>query len=55
MWVLRLQQFEYIKIHTNLEVGDYYGAKGVDEWSLKSWEKEIIKQDVSLLLEQLTV
>ncbi|KAG6628849.1 hypothetical protein CIPAW_14G041000 [Carya illinoinensis] len=46
------QQFEYIKIHTNLEVGDYYGAKGVDEWSLKSWEKEIIKQDVLVMTPQ---
>lgn len=45
-----LQQFEFIKICTSLEVGEYYGAKGVDEWSLKCWEKEINEHDVSLLL-----
>jgi endoribonuclease Dicer len=28
-------------------VGEYYGAKGIDEWSLKSWEKEIDEHDVS--------
>ncbi|KAB1225575.1 hypothetical protein CJ030_MR1G020790 [Morella rubra] len=46
-------QFEYIRLHTNLEVGEYYGAKGVDEWSLNSWEKEIIGHDVLVMTPQI--
>lgn len=43
-----LQQFEIIKNLTNLEVEEYYGAKGVDTWNLKSWEKETSDHDVGL-------
>lgn len=45
-----LQQFEVIKVQTDFQVGEYYGAKGVDEWNAKSWEKEINEHDVSLSL-----
>ncbi|KAI8003702.1 Glucan endo-1,3-beta-glucosidase 14 [Camellia lanceoleosa] len=38
-------QFEVMKVHTNLQVEEYYGAKGVDEWNAKSWEKEINDHD----------
>ncbi|XP_059458543.1 endoribonuclease Dicer homolog 3 [Corylus avellana] len=47
------QQFEYIKISTSLQVGEYYGAKGVDEWSLKCWEKEINEHDVLVMTPQI--
>ncbi|XVF35247.1 hypothetical protein REPUB_Repub18cG0129200 [Reevesia pubescens] len=47
------QQFEYIKIHTNLEVEQYYGAKGVDEWNLDSWKKEVNEHDVLVMTPQI--
>lgn len=46
-----MQQFKVIKDSTGFEVEEYYGAKGVDEWSAKSWEKEISEHDVSLSVE----
>ncbi|XVE97781.1 hypothetical protein REPUB_Repub03eG0048300 [Reevesia pubescens] len=47
------QQFEYIKVHTNLEVEQYYGAKGVDEWNADCWEKEIKEHDVLVMTPQI--
>ncbi|CAL5419477.1 unnamed protein product [Camellia sinensis] len=47
------QQFEVMKVHTNLRVEEYYGAKGVDEWNAKSWEKEINDHDVLVLTPQI--
>uniref|UniRef100_A0A2N9FHP3 Uncharacterized protein n=1 Tax=Fagus sylvatica TaxID=28930 RepID=A0A2N9FHP3_FAGSY len=47
------QQFEVIKGHTNLEVGEYFGAKGVDEWSLESWERESNQNDVLVVTPQI--
>ncbi|XP_022754727.1 endoribonuclease Dicer homolog 3 isoform X2 [Durio zibethinus] len=47
------QQFEYIKIHTSLEVEQYYGAKGVDEWNSDCWEKEIKGHDVLVMTPQI--
>jgi endoribonuclease Dicer len=47
------QQFEVIKGHTNLEVGEYFGAKGVDEWSLESWERESNQNDVLVMTPQI--
>ncbi|KAL7196180.1 hypothetical protein ACSBR1_036234 [Camellia fascicularis] len=47
------QQFEVMKVHTNLQVEEYYGAKGVDEWNAKSWEKEINDHDVLVLTPQI--
>lgn len=55
MGLLCLQQFEVIKVYTNLRVGMYYGAMRVDDWTLKSWEKEINDHDVSLLLKILNL
>ncbi|KAI8004328.1 hypothetical protein LOK49_LG08G01029 [Camellia lanceoleosa] len=43
-------QFEVMKVHTNLQVEEYYGAKGVDEWNAKSWEKEINDHDDGKLI-----
>lgn len=47
------QQYEVIKSQTNFRVGEYYGAKGIDEWSLKSWEKEIDEHDVLVMTPQI--
>ncbi|KAL7001833.1 hypothetical protein U1Q18_002981 [Sarracenia purpurea var. burkii] len=47
------QQFEVIKVHTNLQVEEYYGAKGVDEWNAKCWEKEINEHDVLVMTPQI--
>lgn len=44
-----LQQFEHIKFHTNLDVEQYYGYKGVNEWNSECWEKELKEHDVSSL------
>lgn len=44
------QQFEVIKANTELQVEEYYGAKGVDDWNAKSWEKEVNENDVSCFL-----
>ncbi|KAK1288094.1 hypothetical protein QJS10_CPB19g01166 [Acorus calamus] len=35
------QQYEVIKVQTDLDVAQYYGAKGVDTWGMNCWEKEI--------------
>ncbi|PPD95421.1 hypothetical protein GOBAR_DD07557 [Gossypium barbadense] len=47
------QQFEYVKDHTSLEVEQYYGAKGVDEWTLDCWEKETKEHDVLVMTPQI--
>uniref|UniRef100_A0A5B7CE62 Uncharacterized protein n=1 Tax=Davidia involucrata TaxID=16924 RepID=A0A5B7CE62_DAVIN len=47
------QQFEVIKVHTNLKVEEYYGAKGVDEWNAKCWEKEINEHDALVMTPQI--
>ncbi|KAL5711683.1 hypothetical protein ACHQM5_013941 [Ranunculus cassubicifolius] len=41
------QQFEVIKAQTDLNVQQYYGDKGVDEWDLTTWNKEVEEHDVS--------
>lgn len=50
-WILCFQQFEFIKTHTNFEVEEYYGTKGVDEWNMKRWEGEVKEHDVSCFFE----
>ncbi|XAR57556.1 Ribonuclease III [Bertholletia excelsa] len=47
------QQFQVIKVHTNLQVQEYYGAKGVDEWNVKFWEKEVNEHDVLIMTPQI--
>lgn len=46
------QQFKVIEDHTDFEVGEYYGGKGVDEWDNKSWEKEINQHHVLVMTPQ---
>lgn len=47
------QQFEVIKVHTNLEVAYYVGAKGVDEWTAACWEKEVSAYQVLVMTPQI--
>ncbi|OAY54204.1 endoribonuclease Dicer homolog 3 isoform X4 [Manihot esculenta] len=46
------QQYEVIKTNTSFDVGEYYGAKRVDEWTMKLWEKEIEEHDVLVMTPQ---
>ena len=50
VFVSTLQQFKNIKFLTDFQVEEYYGAKGVDTWTLKTWEKEISNNDVCLFI-----
>ncbi|XP_077233980.1 dicer-like 3 [Tasmannia lanceolata] len=47
------QQFEVIKRHTDFKVEEYYGAKGIDEWNAKCWEKEIGTKEVMVMTPQI--
>ncbi|CAI0401304.1 unnamed protein product [Linum tenue] len=47
------QQCEVIKDQTGFEVEVYYGAKGVDEWNLTQWQKEIDERDVLVMTPQI--
>ena len=40
------QQARVVKIHTDLKVGEFYGAKGVDHWSSTEWENQISEFEV---------
>ncbi|KAF1865258.1 hypothetical protein Lal_00004632 [Lupinus albus] len=46
-------QFKHIKDLTGFKVEEYYGAKGVDTWDLKIWEKEISDNDVLVMTPQI--
>ncbi|PON61647.1 DNA helicase, ATP-dependent, partial [Trema orientale] len=46
------QQFEIIKSHTQFEVGEYHGGKGVDDWTEKDWENEMNQHDVLVMTPQ---
>lgn len=43
------QQYAVIKSQTELEVEEFFGAKGIDDWNKETWEKEINANDVSLV------
>lgn len=47
------QQYKFISNHTGLQVGEYCGAKGIDEWNVKIWEKEISEHDVLVMTPQI--
>lgn len=38
---LVIQQAEYLRRHSHLKVGDYYGAKLIDDKLLDTWDKQI--------------
>ncbi|RDX68564.1 Endoribonuclease Dicer-like 3a, partial [Mucuna pruriens] len=46
------QQFKNIKELTDFQVGECYGAKGVDSWNSKAWEKAISNHDVMVMTPQ---
>ncbi|KAH9653049.1 Endoribonuclease Dicer [Citrus sinensis] len=46
-------QYDVIRVHTDFEVEEYYGAKGVDEWDSQCWQKEINKNDVLVMTPQI--
>ncbi|KAK4023845.1 hypothetical protein OUZ56_009240 [Daphnia magna] len=53
--VLAKQQSSYIRRHTCLEIGEYYGELGVDLWRGDRWTKELDKNNVLVMTAQLFV
>ncbi|XP_041994061.1 endoribonuclease Dicer homolog 3-like isoform X1 [Salvia splendens] len=47
------QQFKEIQSQTDLLVGQYYGALGVDVWNTENWEREINNVDVLVMTPQI--
>ncbi|KAL8499337.1 hypothetical protein ACS0TY_022353 [Phlomoides rotata] len=47
------EQYTELKSKTELDVGEYYGALGVDDWNNENWEKEINEQDVMVMTPQI--
>ncbi|XP_047170030.1 endoribonuclease Dicer homolog 3a isoform X2 [Vigna umbellata] len=47
------QQFNNIRYLTDFQVEEYYGAKGVDTWTLKTWEQKISNNDVLVMTPQI--
>ncbi|KAG6599127.1 Endoribonuclease Dicer-like 3a, partial [Cucurbita argyrosperma subsp. sororia] len=47
------QQFNVIKVQTDFEVAEYYGAMGVDDWNMNCWEKETSERDVLVMTPQI--
>lgn len=50
--VLVHQQSEYIRIHTDLTVGRYYGELGVDLWLKQQWIEEFEQHQVLVFTAQ---
>ncbi|KAI4379952.1 hypothetical protein MLD38_006189 [Melastoma candidum] len=51
--VLVNQQYDEVKLLTDFQVGEYYGAKGIDEWNPSHWEKEIDEHNVLVMTPQI--
>ncbi|KAF9615049.1 hypothetical protein IFM89_021620 [Coptis chinensis] len=47
------QQFQVIKSHTDLNVEEYFGEKGVDVWDSMRWETEANENDVLVMTPQI--
>lgn len=47
------QQYKEIKSYTGLDVEEYFGAKGVDDWNAGTWGKEIKDHDVLVMTPQI--
>ncbi|XP_031480504.1 endoribonuclease Dicer homolog 3a-like isoform X2 [Nymphaea colorata] len=47
------QQYSVIKTHTDLHVAEYYGAKGIDDWDLRCWQKETCEKEVMVMTPQI--
>ncbi|URE47590.1 Ribonuclease III domain [Musa troglodytarum] len=50
---LVVQQYETIKVHTDLDVQYYCGAKAVDAWSIACWQKEVFTYQVMVMTPQI--
>jgi endoribonuclease Dicer len=50
--VLVHQQSEYIRVHTDLTVGRYYGELGVDLWQKQRWMEEFEQHQVLVFTAQ---
>lgn len=42
------QQAKAVEMHTDLKVGMYWGAMGVDFWDAATWKQEIEKNEVGI-------
>ncbi|KAK2658225.1 hypothetical protein Ddye_004758 [Dipteronia dyeriana] len=51
--VLVTQQAEAIKMHTDLNVGMYWGDMGVDFWGAAAWKQEISSHEVLVMTPQI--
>ncbi|KAL1188633.1 Endoribonuclease Dicer-like protein [Cardamine amara subsp. amara] len=47
------QQCCEIRAHMNLNVEEYFGAKGVDKWTSQRWDEEVSKHDVLVMTPQI--
>ncbi|VVB03773.1 unnamed protein product [Arabis nemorensis] len=47
--VLVSQQAEALKMHTDLKVGMYWGAMGVDYWDSSTWKQQVDKYEVLVM------
>ncbi|EOA32908.1 hypothetical protein CARUB_v10016233mg, partial [Capsella rubella] len=47
--VLVTQQAEALKMHTDLQVGMYWGDMGVDFWSSSTWQQQVDKYEVLVM------
>ncbi|XP_064986291.1 endoribonuclease Dicer homolog 3a-like isoform X1 [Musa acuminata AAA Group] len=50
---LVVQQYETIKVHTDVDVQYCCGAKAVDAWSIASWQKEVSTYQVMVMTPQI--
>ncbi|KAH9304311.1 hypothetical protein KI387_008715, partial [Taxus chinensis] len=50
---LVVQQSDVIKYNTDLQVGYYYGTKGVDSWNVEKWKREIEINEVLVMTPQI--
>lgn len=51
--VLVRQQANYLEIHTDLKVGQYWGDMGVDLWDREKWQKELNTHEVFVMTPQI--
>nr|AJA90780.1 Dicer-like 3 [Pinus canariensis] len=47
------QQFEVIKLNSHFKVAEYFGAKGVDNWTIDKWTVEINSHEVLVMTPQI--
>ena len=47
------QQADYIRAHTPLKVGHYYGEMGVDSWKQAKWNNELDQNNILVMTRQI--